>query len=292
MLATLIIVFREVIEAGLIVGIVLAATQGVPGRGRQVALGVAGGLGGAAVVAIFAGAISDAFAGAGQELLNAAILSLAVLMLAWHTVWMARNGREMATQMRGVGTAVRQGRRPISALAVVVGVAVLREGSEVVLFLYGIAAGGNGAGSLLAGGAAGLALGVGLSLLTHAGLVRLPAKTLFRVIFWLVALLAAGMAAQAAFFMQSGGLVDALAAPVWDTSAWLSQKDLLGRVLHTLVGYSDNPSRLQVLAYAGTLAAIVILSRLLAPAPPRRQVAGAAMALTALHPARKTPVEH
>jgi high-affinity iron transporter len=268
MLATLIIVFREVIEAGLIVGIVLAATQGVPGRSRQVALGIAAGLAGAGVVAIFAGAISDAFAGSGQELLNATVLSLAVVMLGWHSIWMARHGREMAAQMRGVGVAVRQGKRPISALSVVVGVAVLREGAEVVLFLYGIAASGdNGAGAMLAGGLAGTALGVGLSVLTHAGLVRLPARALFAVIFWLVALLAAGMASQAAFFLQSGGVIDVLTTPVWNSAALLSEKSLAGRILHTLVGYSDNPSELQLLAYAVTLVGIVGLSRLLAPRP-------------------------
>ena len=109
MLATLLIVFRETIEAGLIVGIVLAATRGLPERGRFVALGIVGGLAGAAVVALFAGAITDAFAGSGQELLNACILALAVAMLAWHTAWMARHGRELAAHIRGVGTAVAEG---------------------------------------------------------------------------------------------------------------------------------------------------------------------------------------
>jgi high-affinity iron transporter len=56
MLGALIIVFREVIEAGLIVGIVMAATQGVTGRGRWVAIGISAGVLGAAVVAAFAGA--------------------------------------------------------------------------------------------------------------------------------------------------------------------------------------------------------------------------------------------
>src|SRR5659263_154519 len=64
MLGALIIVFREVIEAGLIVGIVMAATRGVAGRGRWVSFGIGAGVLGAAVVAIFAGAISQAFEGA------------------------------------------------------------------------------------------------------------------------------------------------------------------------------------------------------------------------------------
>lgn len=271
MLGTMIIVFREVIEAGLIVGIVLAATQGVAGRGRQVALGIAGGLAGACLIAVFAGQIADAFQGAGQELFNAVVLLVAVAMLAWHTVWMARHGRSLAAELRDVGQAVRGGRRPLTALAVVVGVAVLREGSEVVLFLYGIAVSGDSSGAaMLAGGAVGALCGMALSLLTHAGLVRLPAKHLFAVIFWLVALLAAGMAAQAAFYLQSAGTIDALTATVWDSSALLSDGSIAGRLLHTLVGYTDRPSELQVLAYLATLAGIVTLSRALSPRRPVR----------------------
>src|SRR6202166_125223 len=134
MLASLLIVFREVIEAGLIVGIVMAATRGVAGRGRWVTIGVGAGVLGASVVAMFAGTISQAFEGAGQELFNATVLGIAVVMLMWHNAWMARHGREIAAEMRQVGTAVSEGTKPLTALAVVVGLAVLREGSAVVLF--------------------------------------------------------------------------------------------------------------------------------------------------------------
>src|ERR1700686_679460 len=134
MLATLIIVFREVIEAGLIVGIVLAATRGVPQRGRFVALGVAAGVAGACLVAAFAGELSSLFQGSGQEMFNASILLLAVMMLTWTNVWMASHGRQMARELKAAGHQVLTGERTLWALAVVVGVAVLREGSEVVLF--------------------------------------------------------------------------------------------------------------------------------------------------------------
>jgi high-affinity iron transporter len=99
MLGTLVIVFREIIEAGLIVGIVLAATEGVAGRGRQVALGIGGGVLGALVVALFAGQIADAFAGAGQELFNATVLLVAVVMPGTVARWRrncAMSGRPCA----------------------------------------------------------------------------------------------------------------------------------------------------------------------------------------------------
>ena len=135
MLAVALIVFREVLEAALIVGIVMAASRGVTRRGLWVAGGVAAGIVGAVIVAGFAEAIAEAASGLGQELFNAMILLAAVGLLGWHNVWMGRHGREMAAEMNQVGRAVAWGARPLHVLGAVVAVAVLREGSEVVLFL-------------------------------------------------------------------------------------------------------------------------------------------------------------
>ena len=89
----------------------------------------------------------------------------------------------------------------MTALAVVVGLAVLREGSEIVLFLYGIVAAGTSGTALLTGGVLGIAGGAALSALTYRGLVALPTRHVFTVITILIALLAAGMAAQAVAFL-------------------------------------------------------------------------------------------
>src|SRR5664279_5541977 len=202
MLGALIIVFREVIEAGLIVGIVMAATRGVPHRGRWVGIGIGGGVLGASIVALFAGVIADAFQGSGQELFNASVLGVAVIMLMWHNAWMARHGREIAAEMRSIGTAVSEGVKPLTALAIVVGIAVLREGSEVVLFLYGIMAQGTSGAALLLGGVLGIAAGGAFTGLTYIGLLAIPTRHIFSVTTWLIALLAAGMAAQSVQFLN------------------------------------------------------------------------------------------
>ena len=191
MLGALIIVFREVIEAGLVVGIVLAATRGIVGRGWWVSLGITAGVLGASIVAAFAGAISNAFAGSGQELLNATVLIIAVISLTWHNVWMAEHGREIVAELRQVGDDVSAGRRPLTALAVVVFVAVMREGSEIVLFLYGIVVTGTSMGSLLLGGLLGLLGGAAMTALSYFGLIALPTRYIFSVTSILLALLAA-----------------------------------------------------------------------------------------------------
>jgi high-affinity iron transporter len=274
MIAALIIVFREVIEAGLVVGIVLAATRGVPSRGLWVGYGVGGGVAGACLVAAFAGAIANVFAGSGQELFNAVILLAAVVMLAWHNVWMARHGREIATRVKAVGKAVAAGSRTMAALAIVVGIAVLREGSEVVLFLYGIAMSSKETAiAMVTGGVTGVLLGAGVSAMMYYGLLRIPARHLFSVTSWLIALLAAGMAAQAVAFLQVAGVVTAFAQTLWDTSNFLADNSVLGKVLHTLIGYTDRPTALQLFVYLATLATIFVLMRLLGSAPRRTAVA-------------------
>ncbi len=268
MISALIIVFREVIEAGLIVGIVLAATTGVPGRGRAVSIGVLAGVLGACLVAGFAGELANLFQGSGQEFFNAGILLLAVVMLTWHNVWMASHGREMARELKAAGHQVRTGERTLTALSIVVGVAVLREGSEVVLFLYGIAAqGGTTAAGMVAGGGLGLLGGALVSALMYFGLLTVPAGKLFQVTSWLITLLAAGMAAQAVLLLQNGGLLEVFTGTVWDTS-WLIRDDsLTGKLLHTLVGYSEAPNGAQLIAYGATIAMILVLMRLVnAPA--------------------------
>jgi len=265
MLGALVIVFREVLEAGLIIGIVLAATRGVPDRGAWVGLGIGVGALGAGIIALFAEAISGAFEGSGQELLNACVLGAAVVMLMWHNAWMARHGREMATQISAVGDAVTAGERPMTALAVVVGLAVLREGSEVVLFLYGIVVAGASASSLFVGSVLGLAAGAGFTALTYYGLLSIPARHIFTVTTVLIALLAAGMAAQAVQYLDAAGIIDVLGNRLWDTSGWLPQDGIVGRLLHTLVGYTDRPTELQLIAYLATLAAMAALTWVASP---------------------------
>jgi high-affinity iron transporter len=164
--------------------------------------------------------------------------------------------------MAAVGKAVTAGRRPMAALALVVGLATLREGSEVVLFLYGIVAAGASTSSLLLGGALGLAAGAAFTGLTYFGLLAIPSRYIFTVTTVLITLLAAGMAAQAVQFLDAAGLINVLGQRLWDSSGWLPQDSIVGRLLHTLIGYTDRPTELQLIAYIATLAIMTALTRI------------------------------
>lgn len=270
MLSTAIIVFREVLEAALIISIIIAATRGVAHRGKWVALGAAAGLLGAGVIAMFADVIAEALTGRGQEMFNAGILFTAVAMLGWHNIWMKQHGKQLAMQMSAMGRSVLEGSQPLRILAVVIGLALLREGSEVVLFLYGIAsAQATSANTMLVGGLIGIAAGSTLGYLLYRGLLKIPSKHLFAVTGWLILLLAAGMSAHGAAYLVQIDLLPPLGHAIWDTSGIISEISITGKLLSTLVGYVARPDGIQVLFYFATIILIGGLMKLLDRQPAR-----------------------
>ncbi len=252
MISSLVIVFREMLEMVLVIGVLLAATRGLRTSRRWIGLGICVGLVGAALFALFMEEVEASFDGDGEFIFNAAILALASVLIAWTVLWMGRHGREMANRMRQVGTSVRDGGAPYMALAVVAFAAVLREGGEAVFFLFGAAQAAEGEGLWFGG-----LLGAGAALLTggllYAGLVRIPVQRMFSVAGWLLMLLAAGMASQAAANLVLIEWLPPLIDPLWNTSAWLSQESLAGEFLHVLIGYDEAPSALQMLVFAVSL---------------------------------------
>jgi len=257
MLATAIIIFREVLEAALIIGILAAATRAISGSRRWLAAGVLAGLIGSALVAVSTDAIGELANGIGQELFNAIVLGIAVLMLAWHNIWMSSHGKALAVNASAMGKDIRDGRSECSALFLIVGLAVLREGSESVLFLYGIAASEEGGQSaMLLGGLTGALAGVVVGYGIYAGLLRLPVRWFFSATSALVLLLAASMASQSAHYLIQADLLPGIASPLWDTSSVLPEQSALGMVLHTLIGYDSNPAGMQLVFYIAALVAI------------------------------------
>ncbi|WP_210547260.1 FTR1 family protein [Rhodoferax sp. PAMC 29310] len=271
MFAAALIVFRESLEASLIISIMLAATRGMPGRGRWIVGGVLAGLTGAALVASSMEVISNMASGMGQELFSVGVLTIAVGMLAWHNIWMSVHGREMAAQAQNAARAVKDGTRAQSVIFIVVALAVLREGSETVLFLYSLAtSGADGLRTTVSGGLTGLAGGALVGGLLYAGLLRVPLRWFFSVTGVFVLLLAASMASQVARLLIQADFLPSLGAPLWDTSAILSQSTPVGTVLHGLIGYDAQPAGMQIVFYVVVLIAISVGMRLARPKTPTR----------------------
>jgi len=257
------IVFRETLEAALIIGIIAAATRMVPRRSWWIAAGVGAGLAGALGIASVAGTISRWANGMGHELFSATVLALAVAMLAAHNIWMSGHGRKLAADARAMATRASAGELAMSAVTLAIALTVLREGAETVLFFMGILASqGAGAGTLLEGGLIGLAAGALAGVAIFSGLMRIPVAHFFKVTTWLLLLVLAGMAAQLAQILIQADLIPPFVQPLWDTSAWVPPDSGLGTLLHALVGYDPQPSATEVGFAVAVVVGVLLATRL------------------------------
>jgi len=272
MWATAVIVFREILEASLMVSLVVAATQGVPRRSLYINAGIFVGVLGAAVIALLANPIADFADGMGQELFNASILMLAVVMLSWHLVWMRKHSMQIAADVNGMAKQLSQGKKSMYAISIIVGLAILREGAEIILLLYGTTAAGADVTQQLSGGSIGLIAGIGLGATIYFGLVNIPTRYFFKITGTLLLLLAAGLAAQAAAFLSQADMLPTLVTTVWDTSHILPEHSLIGQILHSLIGYTAQPSGIQVIFYLATILIIKILIKMINHSPTKFKV--------------------
>ncbi|MDQ7003416.1 MAG: FTR1 family protein [Ghiorsea sp.] len=261
MLSALIIVFREVLEMSIVLGMLFAATKGVAGANKAILTGAGLGLLGAFAFAIFMDEVENAMDGAGEFVFNAIVLGIASILLAWTVVWMSKHGREMSQRIKQVGESVADGSTPMIGLMIIALAAVMREGGEAVFFLFGVMQVEDDPQAMLIGGLFGLLAGGALGLVLYQGLIRIPMKHVFSVMGGLLILLAAGMASQAASNLVLVDMIPPIIDTVWDSSFILSDESLMGEILHVMVGYDSQPSGMQMMVFVATLGIVTYLYR-------------------------------
>lgn len=262
MFSTGLIVFRETLEAALFVGIIAACTQGLAQRGFWLGCGVLMGVAGAVGMAFGLEHLGNWAEGLGQELVNVFIVAVALMMLAWHCIWVSTHVQEMVQTAKRLGATAAQGKNTLWALSLAVALAVLREGSETVIFVAGFWSGTSGGRTpMLLGAALGLLGGVSAGALIYFSLARIKTQHVFLVTNGLVLILAGSLAAQLAKNLTQAGLIDHGTDPLWDISPILSNDSAPGVFLHALMGYDAKPSALQLLFYFGAMGLIWFASR-------------------------------
>jgi len=259
MLSALIIVFREVLEMSIILGLLFAATKDVAGCKKWIISGATLGLLGAFLFALFMDEVESAMDGAGEFVFNAIVLGLASVLLAWTVVWMSKHGRNMSQRLKQAGTLVAEGELPMVSLLLVSLAAVMREGGEAVFFLFGAMQMEEDTNAMLIGGLLGLLAGATLGIVLYQGLIRIPMKHVFSVMGALLILLAAGMASQAASNLVLVDMLPPIIDTLWDSSFILSDESLMGEILHVMVGYDSQPSGMQMMVFLLTLGVVTWL---------------------------------
>ena len=257
MLQISIIVFREILEIALILGILIAATKSISGRIKWILFGLIAGIFGCRAIAFFTNSISESFDGMGQEIFNGFILIAASLSISWTVLWMQKHSRTISQELKAIGKSVKEGKKPLYILSLVVFLSVLREGAEIVLFSYSSYVSGVLVSSVFLGLAIGVALGSMVGLALYFGMLKVFGRYFFIITTWMLVFLSAGITAQAIGFWINAEFVPPLTNPIWDSSAILSQSSMIGKFLHIFLGYLDRPSEMQMIGYGANLLILI-----------------------------------
>ncbi|EMP56596.1 OFeT family iron transporter [Marinobacter santoriniensis NKSG1] len=255
------VVWRESIEALLVVGILYSWLKqfGADGTLRYLWFGVTGGVVAALALAGALLGMQQFLSGNGQEIFMLVMMLTAMVLIVHMVLWMREHGRHLHSHFRD------QTRKAINnqtfwSISILVAVAIAREGSETVIFLYGMSYAQQSMQDWVSfTGAVALALALaGLTYyLLQAGRYWLSWKHFFRVTEIMLLLLASALLLSAIDKMIGLGWIPAGVDPLWDTSALLSDSSRLGGVISALTGYRAYPALTDVVAWVGFWAVIV-----------------------------------
>lgn len=275
MLVAFLIMFREGVEAALIVGIIAAylvrtgRAAWLPAVWVGVLLALA--------LSLFAGAglqlASAEFPQRTQEVFEAALGTVAVVVLMSMVIWMRRAARSVRGTLEGGVERAFASSGATWALIGTTFLAVAREGLEAVFFLLAVFQQSPGPAvplSALAGLAVAAVAGVGL----YRGSVRLDLARFFRWTGVLVIVVAAGLAATVLRNLHEAGIWNHLQQPAWDLGRLLPISSIPGAILSGLFGYHDRPAVGEVMLWAAVLVPSLwlFLRPQDAPQPGRRAV--------------------
>jgi high-affinity iron transporter len=246
-LANVLIGLREGLEAGLVVGILVAYLHKIDRRDVLPRLWI--GIGGAILLSLTVGAVltfgPSTLSFQAQEILGGVLSIVAVGMVTWMTFWMVRHARGLSAELRAdVDRAVRQ--RSALALVVVGIVSVGREGVETALFVWAsVNAGANAALGTL-GAVLGILIAVVLAYLIYRGLVRID---LGRFFFWtgiFLIVVAAGVLAYGVGDLQEAGVLPGITVHAYNVAAVVSPTSWYGALLAGVFNFDPEPTVLQV----------------------------------------------
>ena len=189
----------------------------------------------------------------GPDLIGAAILFVAVILLTWHAWWMQQHARGIRGDVEKRIDEARTTQR-LWIVALIAFTGVFREGAETVVFLWGIMAEATSAAgwSSVVAGAAGIVTAGALGLAIFHGGRNVSLAKFFTITTVLILFLAAGLFSTGLGRLQSLGVLPMM-TPLWDTSSFLSDRSMLASFLAGLVGYRARPSLLEVGGYLAYL---------------------------------------
>lgn len=244
MLDAVIIILREVLEAALIISLLLASSFTRDINRAWVFLALFFGASGALAYAYFMADISDSFDGVGQEVFNGCLLLSIIFFLALHNVGVSGQFDHSNKKLLLFLTY-------ISFLGAV-GVAIVHEGAEIFVYIYGHSSSVETLQPILLGGSLGFGIGLSIGALFYYALVNISKRFRMPAVCCIILIVAAGAASQSALFLIQADLLPSQ-LPLWNSSEVIPEQSVVGQLLYALFSYEATPTPLQAMFYVGAL---------------------------------------
>lgn len=256
LLNSVILVLQETLEAAMLISVLMAVSHLVKLRVIWLPWSLCGGAILSYLYATHLETVSEWFDYVGQEVVNAflqAVVAVMIIIIFWAI---------LRTRL-----AVHLANKPTQkyyvflfqlCAVIAVTLTIMREGSEILIYLDGFFQQGDKLNAILTGSAIGFSIGVSAGLLLFYGLIGLPGSWGFTVSVVLMSLFAGSMLSQSAIFLTQADWIPS-GQPIWDTSSWLSEYSISGQLLYALIGYEATPSWIQFVSYlAGTALVLAV----------------------------------
>lgn len=272
-LNTVIIVLQETIEAALLIAVLLVLTHLFSKRGygsfslqtRWVVVSIVIGSIGAVIYSYYTSQISVMFDYTGQEVFNAGIHLLSFILI-FLLAFLVPNERLAQNAQQKIWLVA-------FCMTGIVVFAIVREGSEIILYIGGIAGQGENFSRVLLGGSIGAGIGVSTGVILFYSLINLSVNWSFRACLILLCLIAGNMCSQVVLLLTQADWL--FFTPIaWDSSSGLPENSIIGQLLYALIGYEATPSILQVVVYLIGITLIVVSPLFRKAWPQQRYVIG------------------
>lgn len=258
MISSFIIIFRETLEAALVIGILLSYLK-VTGQSKYnpiIYLSTAAGIIMSIIGAYIFTAIAGGFEGRAEEIFEGFVMLIGAALLTTMILWMMKQQHSASDIEQKADRYISKGK--LYSLALLVFVSVLREGIESVIFLSAL---NFSSGSSIAGASLGFIAAIILGFLIFTGSKKVSLKIFFMLTNILLILFAAGLLAHGIHELQEAFLLPVFIEHLWDINNLFHEKGTLGGIAKGLFGYNGNPSLIEVAAYSSYIIFVAVIWR-------------------------------
>lgn len=249
MLDSLIIILREVLEAAILISVLLASLQMTRLKNSWLIWSIFVGLICAAVLANQFATLSNALDGVGQEISNAIMLFTLASLLPCYLYFLCRYH------------STRFNYDPLMKLILllIITIAVMREGVEIIIYIYGYITNKSESLPLFIGASLGAWIGISIGIIVYYSILQCSSKYQLVVIFLLATIVGAGMISEGFLYLIQADWVES-GRPLWDSSSFVSEASIMGQLLYATFAYEATPAGIQVFGYLSTVLVNLLLA--------------------------------